>query len=61
MENKKPYYYWRGEPLTKFEYIMLRHEIIADYLIEDAIEKSNCEEAKVVLDKIKKSSYNRDK
>jgi hypothetical protein len=61
MEEKKPYYYWRGEPLTKFEYIMLRHEIIADYIVEDRIEKSKYAEANFVIDKIKKTSYNSDK
>ena len=61
MDNKEPYYYWRGQPLTKFEYYMLKSEIIADYIVEDFLEQGQYTEAQNVIDKIKKSSYNNDK
>ena len=59
--NKEPYYYWRGQPLSRFEYHMLKSEIIADYLVEDFLEHNEYIEAQNVIDKIKKSSYNNDK
>jgi hypothetical protein len=61
MDNQEPYYVWRGQPLSRFEYFMLRTEIVVDYIVEDAIAQSNYLEEKIVIDKIKKSLYNRDK
>ena len=60
-DYEKPYYYWRGQPLTRFEYLMLKSEIIADYIVEDFLEQGQYTDAHIVIDKIKKSIYNSDK
>ena len=53
MENEKPYYVWRGQPLTKLEFIMLKSEIIADVLIEQGLALSPWLESQQAIDKIK--------
>lgn len=60
-DNEKPYYVWRGQPLTRFEYYMLKSEIIADCIAEDFLEQDQYTEAQNIIDKIKKSIYNSDK
>jgi hypothetical protein len=61
MPEKNSYYVWKGHHLTKLEYFLLKEEIIADYKVDEHLEKSNYAEAQLVIDKIKKLSYNQDK
>lgn len=53
MDKKEPYYTWHGQPLTKYEYVMLWYEIVADILAEDGLAYSDYKEANSVIDKIK--------
>ena len=61
MSDKNSYYVWKGQHLTKLEYLLIKSEIIADYIVDEYLEKSDYTEARSVIDKIKKLSYNQDK
>lgn len=53
MEDKKPYAYWYGDPLTEFEYNIYLQDILLDNIIEEYVQDNRLDEANHYIDKIK--------
>jgi len=54
MEDKKPYAYWYGDPLTEFQYHLYLQDILLDNIIEEYVNENRLSEAEYYLDIIKR-------
>ena len=56
MADKKPYAYWRGDPLTEFEYHIYLQDILLDNIIEEYVQADRLSEAEYYLDLIRRKT-----
>ena len=56
MEDKKPYAYWYGDPLTEFEYNIYLQDILLDNIIEEYVQACRLDEADYYIELIRRKS-----